>query len=123
MPTDTDLTGLGMSPFQASALGNQPSNLTATGTSQATAATALTKNVVINAQSSQTGVIIASTSKIGSDHYFSNGTASATSAIVYAPVGHSLNGSASTTGLTLAQNKMCYLFQFSNKVWYSNLTA
>lgn len=120
MPTADDLMGLGTSPILAAAMGNQPSNLTATGTTQATAALALTKNVYINAQASQTGVIINSASIVGSEHYFSNGTASAASALIYAPPGHLLNGVASATPLTLAANRIASLFQSRLKEWYSN---
>lgn len=119
MPTGDDLMGLGMSPILAAAMGNQPSNLTATGTTQATAALALTKNVYINAQSSQTGVILNGASLIGSPHYFANGTASAASALIYAPTGHLLNGVASATPLTLATSRMATLVQIRLKEWYS----
>jgi hypothetical protein len=119
MPTADDLTGLGMAYELAALLGNQPANLTATGTTQSTAALALTKNSYINAQTNQTGVIINSTAKIGTPHYFSNGTASATSALIYAPTGHTLNGVASSTPLTLAQNRMCTFFQASLKNWFT----
>lgn len=119
MPTADDLMGLGMPPDMAAQLGNQPSNLTATGTTQATAALALTKNVYINAQASQTGVILNAGSKIGSPHYFANGTASAASALIYAPTGHLLNGVASSTPLTLAQNRMATVLQIRLKEWYT----
>lgn len=119
MPTADDLTGLGVPPQVASMLGNQPSNLTCTGTSQATAAKALTKNVVLNAQSSQTGAIPSATSALGSDHYFANGTLSgATAAVVYCPVGHTLNGVLNNS-VTIAQNGFTILFQSAIKVWYS----
>ena len=74
MATETDLTGLGMSPFLASKIGLQPSNLTCTGTSQAGAATSRTKNVILNAQSSQTGAILPSTAGIGQEYWFFNGS-------------------------------------------------
>lgn len=120
MPTETDLCGLGMSPFLAQTLGNQPSNVTCTGTAQTTAAAMLTKNVVLNAQSSQTGAIIPSTAKVGSPHYFANGTLSGASAVVYVPVGHSLNGVASqSVGVTIAANHAGILIQLSPRVWYT----
>lgn len=118
MPTADDLTGLGVPPSVASSIGNQPSNLTCTGTSQATAAPALTKNVVLNAQSSQTGAIPVATSAIGSQHYYANGTLSATSAVVYCPVGHTLNGVLNNS-VTIAANGFSILFQSANKIWYS----
>lgn len=118
MPTADDLTGLGVPPSVASSLGNQPSNLTCTGTAQATAALALTKNVILNAQTSQTGAVPAATSALGSPHYFANGTLSATSAVVYCPVGHTLNGILNNS-VTIAANGFSILFQSANKIWFS----
>lgn len=118
MPTADDLTGLGVPPSVASSLGNQPSNLTCAGTTQATAAVGLTKNVVLNAQSGATGAVPNSTAAIGSEHYYANGTLSATSAVVYCPVGHSLNGVLNNS-VTIAANGFSILFQSSSKVWYS----
>lgn len=120
MPTSDDLAGLGLPMELSAVLGYNPSNLTCTGTTQATAAAALGKNVTVNAQTSQTGAIIAASSKIGTPHYFSNGTASTTTALIYAPVGHTLNGVASTTPYTLAQNAGVFLFQASLKNWFSS---
>lgn len=123
MPTADDLLGLGMPSSLASELGNQPSNLTCAGTSQATAATALTRNVVLTAGASATGVIIPPRAKIGSPWYFSN--PGATGALVYAPASTAavgattLNGAASTVPLTLAQNKSAILFQTKAGVWVS----
>lgn len=53
MATSTDLTGLGVAPQLAELIGNQPSTLTCTGTSQTTAATILSKNVELSTASSQ----------------------------------------------------------------------
>jgi hypothetical protein len=121
MPQETDLVGVGMPFALAAQLGNQAAAVTCAGTSQATATTALTKLNLLTAASSQTGVVIGGTPLLGSPHYFA--TTSSTSAVVYAPVGHTLNGSASTSGLTVAQNKSALLIQTSLKNWYSILTA
>lgn len=117
MATETDLTGLGMSPFLASKIGLQPSNLTCTGTSQATAATALTKNVILNAQSSQTGAILPASAGAGQEHWLFNGSASTQSAVVYVPSGHSLNGNLND-GATVTAGTALIMIQAANKVWF-----
>jgi hypothetical protein len=118
MPTADDLTGLGMAPSLASELGNQPTSLTCTGTSQGTAATVKSKNVELNAQSSQTGAILPSGMKVGSPCYFANGTTSATSAVVYAPVGHYFNGTLNAS-TTIAQTGSLIAFQYKKGYWWT----
>lgn len=120
MPTGDDLVGLGMPPSLASILGNQPSSLTCTGTAQGTAATILSKLIELVAASSQTGAILPSGAHIGSPFYVF--CSSSTSAVVYCPSGHTLNGTANNS-LTLAQNKSAYLVQYKKGFWTSNLTA
>lgn len=122
MPTETDLMGEGMSPFLAAQLGNTPNLVTCAATSSQTGATViLSKNSELSAaDSSHNSAILQATSKIGSPFWFF--TSSSTSAIVYVPVGHNLNGSANA-GLTIAQNKGALLFQYKLKNWMSILTA
>ena len=121
MPTSQDLMGASVPPLQAGMQGNDPSTVTTTGTSQATAAAILSHAVTLTTASSQTGAILPSTAKIGTPYYVSCPTA--TTGVVYAPVGHTLNGSASTSGLSIAQNKTAIFIQISYKVWVSLLTA
>jgi hypothetical protein len=118
MPTQDDLAGLGMPTPLATVLGNQPSNLTCTGTSQTTAATMLTRNLILNAQTSQTGAILQNNSKVGSPWWVANGTLSTTSAVVYAPVGNTLNGVLNNS-VTIAQNGFVIIFQSALKTWYT----
>jgi hypothetical protein len=119
MPTGDDLCGLGMAPSLATELGNQPNTLTCTGTSQGTAATVKTKSVELNAQSSQTGAILPATAKIGSPYYFANGTISAASAVIYAPVGHYFNGTLNAS-TTIVQNGNSIAFQYKKGYWFTN---
>jgi hypothetical protein len=122
MPTTQDLMGGGVPDMVANMLGNNPVAVTAAGTTQATAASIKAQHLVtITAAGGATGVIIGSRARIGTPYYFSN--PSATSAVVYAPTGSTLNGAASTTGLTLAQNKAAVFIQMSRDVWVSILTA
>lgn len=122
MPTDTDLTGLGMSPYLAAELGNAPNLVTCAATSSQTGATAiLTKNSELSAaDSSHNSAILPAGAKVGSPFWVFG--ASSTSAIVYVPVGHNLNGSLNA-GLTVAQNKGALLFQYKLKNWMSIITA
>ena len=121
MATADALTGLGMPPLLAKHVGMNPSNLTTTGTTQGTAAKVLTKSVKLTTASSLTGAVIPTDAGIAEPYFFFNTTSD--SAVIYAPVGHTLNGAASTTGLTLAQNKACIFFQYAKGAWASILTA
>ena len=116
MPTREDLTGLGMAPELASVLGNTNTALTCTGTSQTTAAAILSHNPELNAQSSQTGAILPSGAKIGTPYYITNGTVSATGAVVYVPVGHWLNGTLNSP-YTIGQAKASILWQYKKSWW------
>lgn len=121
MPTQDDLLGLGMPPELGGVLGNQPTTLVTTGTTQGGAATIKSHLVTLTTAASQTGAILPSAAKIGTPYWVSNPTA--TTGIVYAPASTTLNGAASTTGLSLAQNKAAVFIQVSKGVWVSILTA
>lgn len=121
MPRSDDLLGAGMPPLLGAMLGNDPQALTTTGTTQATAAAILSHLVTLTTASSQTGAILPSGAKVGTAYYVSNPTA--TAGIVYAPASTTLNGAASTTGLSLAQNKAAIFIQTAKGVWVSILTA
>jgi len=117
MPTSDDLTGLGMAPGLADALGNQPTGLTCTGTSAAAAAVIKTQNTALNAQSNQTAAIFRSDAKIGTPFWVTNGTVSGASAVVFVPAGHTLFGSLGTNPVTIAQNRSALFFQLQAKQW------
>ncbi len=120
MPTQTDLTGVGMPPLQASILGNQPQAVTCAGTAQTTATAMLTHNTVLTAAGSQTGAILPSGGLMGTPYW--TACASSTSAVIYCPSGHSLNG-LSNNSLTLAQNKAAVLMRYAGNQWFSIITA
>jgi hypothetical protein len=117
MPTSDDLTGLGMSPLLAAVLGNQPTGLTCTGTTAAAAAIIKTHNTALNAQSAQTAAILPAGARVGTEWFITNGTVSATSAVVFVPVGHTLFGSLGTNPVTIAQNRGAIFFQLQPKQW------
>lgn len=121
MARAADLMGVSLPPTLSSMLGNDDTTLVTTGTTQATAATIKSHNVTLTTAGSQTGAILPSGALIGTIYYVSN--PAATTGIVYGPVGSTLNGAASTTGLNVAQNKTAIFWQASRGVWVSLLTA
>lgn len=122
MPEGTSdaLMGLGMPAQLAALLGGNPSVLVCAGTTQGTAATVKTKNVELTAAGGATGVIPPAIFPVMENILFFN--SSATTAVIYVPVGHTLNGSLNGT-LNLLQNKAAYIYQYKPKFWASNLTA
>jgi len=120
MPTDTDLTGLGMSPFLAGVLGNAPNLVTCAGTTLGTAAVIKTHMPELSAAGGATGAVFPTTAKVGTPYYCF--CSSSTSAVVYVPSGQYLNGTQNGT-FTLAQNKAAILIQYKLNNWSSNLTA
>jgi len=121
MATADALCGVGFSAQAAERLGQNYSALTCAGTTQAAAAKVLTKNVELTAAGGATGAVIPTTAEIMDVYYFFN--SSATTAVVYAPTSTTLNGAASTTGLSVAQNKAAFFFQYKKGAWASVLTA
>src|SRR5258708_7125933 len=122
MPVATEdaLTGVGVPAQLAVILGAQPAVVVAKGTSQTTAAVLTSRGAEITAASSQTGVIPDAASPIMTPFALTN--SSATTAIVYVPVGHSLNGS-SNGRVYLSQNKSIYFLQYKSKKLTYILTA
>ena len=120
MPTSDSLMGYGMPAQQASQLGSNPSQLTTTGTSQTTAATLKLRNTELVTAASQTGAIPVSTSGVFDLYFITNPTA--TTAVIYVPVGHNLNSSLNGS-LNLAQFKTCIFYQYKPKNWTYILTA
>lgn len=118
MPTSSDLCGVGYAPEQAMLIGNDANVVVGTGTSQGTAATIKSHMPEINAQSSQTGAILPSGAKVGTPYYITNGTTSATSAVIYVPTNHFLNGTINS-GYTIAQAKAGILYQYKKGWWAS----
>ena len=123
MPTSDALMGFGMPSQQASQLGANPNALTTTGTSQTTAAVLKSRNTELVTAASQTGAIPPATAGVF-DLYFITNQAS-TPAVVYVPVGHTLNGSLNGTVASgsLAQFKTVILYQYKSKNWTYILTA
>ncbi len=120
MPTSQDLMGYGTPPHQATLLGDDTVQVTATGTTQATAAAIRGDDggvYEITAASNQTGVILPSTALVNCQYFLAS--VGGTAAKVYAPVGHTLNTVASSTGLTFqAATGAVIVQQTRPRVWW-----
>lgn len=118
------LMGLGLPAQLAQLLGGNPSQLTTTGTTQATAVTIKSTNTELLTAASQTGALLPispDNANVMVPYVITNPTA--TAGVIYAPVGHTLNGVASSTGQSLAQNKSLIVWQYKPTKWASILTA
>ncbi len=121
MPTSQDLMGYGTPSHQATLLGDDTVVVTATGTTQATAAPLRGDDggiFEITAASVQTGVILPSTALLNCQFFLAS--VGGTAAKFYAPVGHTLNGVASSTGLVFqAATGAVIVQQTRPKVWWT----
>ncbi len=119
MALQTDLMGTSI-PYNAAAiLGYAPQTLAAAGTTQANAAVAASKCIEMTATGAD-GILLPNVD-IGTPCWVFNSSGS--TGIVYAPVGHTLNTVASTTGLSLVTHKGACFVQYKSKFWMSLLTA
>lgn len=116
MPTGDDLIGLGMPNMLAATLGNTPTTLVCTAASTQTGAAAILSHLVelTAASGSANSAIFPSGAKIGTPYFLT--TTTATSAIAYVPVGHTLNATANG-GVTVAQSKGAIVWQYKSKNW------
>jgi hypothetical protein len=119
MAQATDIMGLGMAPQQASLLGHQVSALTATGSTQATAATMRSSLVEMTATGAD-GIILPTGASIGKEYYVFNSSAS--TGLVYVPVGDTLNTTLNGS-VSVATHKGVMLVQYKKGFWMSILTA
>jgi hypothetical protein len=116
MPQDQDLMGFGMNPSLATLLGNNPQVITATGTTAGTAAKILSHLALVNAQSSQTGVILPSGAHLGTPFYvFGTG---AVAPVVYPPTGGAINSAAASVTLSAAIAGAIFIRTSANQ-WYT----
>ena len=125
MPTVADLMGIGMPAAQAGRLGNTPTTLTCTGTTQATAAS-IPNGVhlfVIASTAAANGAILSTAAALGTPHWFTNGTgAGNATANIYCPVGGTMN-TATNGSLLVATGKSAVFIQTAQSTWVSILTA
>lgn len=129
MADSRNLVGFGVPPGLAELLGSTPSVVAGTGTTQGAAAAILTKNVSVNAQSSQTAVFLptATSSPVASrplyePYYINYSTLSAASPIIFVGVGGFLNGVLNGS-ITLAAGQAAIAWQQASGVYYTVKTA
>ena len=122
MASPSDLCGLGMAPELAQRVGNAPIPVTAAGTTQ-TAAAQLQGGRVYNVTTAggATGVVLNTNMANGS--WVAVNVTSSTSGVVYAPGSATINGTAGSTGITVAQNKTLMVWRYSSTLFFSILTA
>lgn len=108
------LMGLGMPAQLSSVIGANPHNLTCAGTAQTTAAVLKSRNSQITTAGGATGAIPPSNAGVMEPYFIVNTTA--TSGVVYVPVGHTLFSTANGS-ITIAQNKAAILWQYKASNW------
>lgn len=118
---DSDnLIGLGLPPQLSAAIGAKANALTTTGTSQTTAATLKSRNSELVTAGSQTGAIPPSKTPVMEPYFIT--VQSATTGVVYVPVGHYLN-SVQNASVSVAQYKSVIFWQYKKNYWTYILTA
>ena len=120
MALQQDLMGAGVPWSEAALLGYAPQVVAAAGTTQATAATGVNSKMIEMTATGADGILLPNVDQ-GTPCWVFNSSAS--TGIVYVPVGHTLNTAAGTTGLSIATHKGACFVQYKNKAWYSILTA
>src|SRR5712671_463749 len=100
------LAGLGLPVQLAQLLGGNPHQLTCTGTTQGTAATIRSSNTELVTAASQSGAILPASpdnTNVMVPYNIFNGTA--TTAVLYVPTGHTINGVLNSTLSIPSTNK------------------
>ena len=121
MSTVLDLMGLGMPGPLANRLGNTPTTITCVGTTNTGAPVVQTGLSLLVTASSNTAVIFNSSASLGRPFWVFNTTA--TTALVYPPVGGNFNNGSTDASFSLAQNKAAMFMRTNSTVWAVILTA
>lgn len=122
MPTATALMGLGMAAQPAELLGGEPSARGAgVGTAQVGAKTILSKNSEVTPTAGQTAYILPN-SNVFQDYHFYNSAATAVTALIFPPVGHTMNGTLNAS-VSVAQNKTAIIWQYKPNFWAAVISA
>lgn len=118
--TTTALMGKGFPGEVANVIGCDYALVKGVGTAQVGAAVIPADNVELSATGGQTAVILPTNQVVAECAFLVN--PSATTALVFVPVGHTLNGTLNGS-LSIATNKAAIMYQYKNKFWASLLTA
>lgn len=120
MASSTALCGLGVPPQLADVIGFEPSVLTTIGTAQVGAAVIKSQNVELTTAGGATAAVLPGDRPVGTLFLVTNPTA--TTGLVFCPVGDTMNGSANGS-VSVAQNKAVMVYQYKKGKWASVLTA
>lgn len=121
MATADALTGVGVPAQVANLLGANPSTLTgAANNTQTGAAILKSRNTELNPGASTNSFLPPPTAAVMEPYFLVN--LQSTTANLFVPVGHSLNGSLNAS-VAVAQNKSVIFWQYKPKNWTYNLTA
>jgi hypothetical protein len=115
----TALEGLGFPAQLAALLGAEYIKQNGNGTTQAAGTITKSKSVELNPSGGNTAFTINQDVGISQPVFFFN--SSATTAVVFVPLGDTLNGSLNGS-LSIAQNKGAWFWQYKNLFWASVLT-
>lgn len=123
MPVATadDLTGFGLAGQLAALLGANPQALPGSGTVQGGAAILKTRNTELVPSAGNTAFIPPPDAKVMAPFFLTN--QQATAAVIFVPVGHTLNGTLNGSIAALAQGKSAILYQYKPKFWATILSA
>lgn len=116
------LMGLGLSGELAGIIGADYQLAVGVGTAQVGAKALIGDNVELSVSVGQTAVVLPTVQAIAEPVFTANASATATSALVFVPVGHTLNG-ALNASLAVPQNKAAIFWQYKSKFWASILSA
>lgn len=121
MALQTDLMGLGMPGPLANLLGNATGTIAGVGTAQATAAILTSSMAKLTTGSGQTAFVFRSTTTISRLFFLYN--SSATTALIFPPVGGTIVGQSQDASFSLAQNKSVIFWHFDTNTYVALLTA
>lgn len=116
-----DLMGLGMPDRLAALLGNTPATLTGVGTSQAGATLMSSSMADLITSSGQTAFVFSATTSLTRLFFLCNTTA--TTALIFPPVGGAINNGSTDASVNLAQNKTALFWRNGTLTWRFLLTA
>lgn len=110
------LMGVGVPGELADVIGADYSLAIGKGTTQIGANIIMSDNVELNVSAGQTAVVQPLGQQIAEPVHLVNTSATATTALVFVPSGHTINGSLNGS-LSVPQNKGAILWQYKNKFW------
>jgi hypothetical protein len=116
--TSDALAGLGMPAQLAALIGGNPSALTCVGTTQVGAAIIKSKNTELVTAASNTAAIFPSNAAVMEPYWIT--VQSATAAVLWVPVGHTLNGTLNSSvlsGTGMIQFRSIIIWQYKVKNW------